>query len=132
MDILEEMNYRVQHRIVSSTRLRGDNWDAMARGAAEIEALRSQNRELAAEICTMAADEIERLRRQNRELVTELKIRDGIISDMQDRLAALDAEGYVLVPLEPTPAMLAAVSDIPTIAASIWKDMLAAARRQDI
>lgn len=33
-------------------------------------------------------DEIEALRRQNRELVTEIKIRDGVISDLQNRLAA--------------------------------------------
>jgi hypothetical protein len=31
--------------------------------------------------------ENEQLCRQNRELVTEIKIRDGVISDLQDRLA---------------------------------------------
>lgn len=72
-----------------------------------------------------AAAEIERLRSQNRELVTELKIRDGVISDLQNRPVA--PEGYAVVPLDPTPAMVAAVADVPTIAASVWRDMLAAA-----
>lgn len=33
------------------------------------------------------------LQRQNRELVTEIKIKEGVISDLQNRLAALEDEG---------------------------------------
>jgi hypothetical protein len=38
----------------------------------------------------MIDPEIDRLRRQNRELVTEIKIRDGVISGLQNTLAALE------------------------------------------
>jgi hypothetical protein len=44
----------------------------------------------------MIDPEIDRFRRQNRELVTEIKIRDGLISDLQNRLAALEEENATL------------------------------------
>lgn len=46
MDILAELNYRVRHRIVTSTRLRGDNWSAMDLAAQEIERLRARVEQL--------------------------------------------------------------------------------------
>lgn len=46
--------------------------------------------------------ENERLRRQNRELVTEIKVRDGLVSDLQNRLAALeDRWEFHQPPVEP-------------------------------
>jgi hypothetical protein len=45
-DILDELKYRVRYRIVSSTRLKGDNWHAMDLAAQEIERLRSRVAEL--------------------------------------------------------------------------------------
>lgn len=41
--------------------------------------------------CVLAADTLDALAEQNRELVTEIKIRDGMISDLQSRLAALES-----------------------------------------
>jgi hypothetical protein len=44
----------------------------------------------------MKDPETDRLHCQNRELITELKIRDGVISDLQNRIAALEDENKTL------------------------------------
>ena len=59
--------------------------------------------------------------------ITKLLARTPCDAGYDSFVDELAAAGYVIVPRTPTPAMIAAVSDVPTIAASVWRDMLAAA-----